>query len=112
MNDLVNEIKDRSRLLDVAVFECKKRGMKYAETERDYRVALAKKYIAERDRGTPVTIISDVCRGSAEIAGLRFERDCAEVFYKSAQEAVNSMKLQLRLLDNQLEREWGGAKNA
>ena len=60
----------------------------------------------------PVTIISDVCRGSAEIAGLRFERDCAEVFYKSAQEAVNSMKLQLRLLDNQLEREWGGVKNA
>lgn len=45
-------------------------------------------------------------------SALRFERDCAEVFYKSAQEAVNSMKLQLRLLDNQLEREWGGAKNA
>lgn len=43
MNDLVNEIKDRSRLLDVAVSECKKRGMKYAETERDYRVALATK---------------------------------------------------------------------
>ena len=33
MNDLVSEIKDRSRLLDVAVSECKKRGIKYAETE-------------------------------------------------------------------------------
>lgn len=110
MNDLVTEIKDRCRLLDVAVSESKKRGQKYAEAEQAYRVALAKAILSARDNGTPVTIISDVCRGSAEIAKLRFDRDCAKVVYKSAQEAINSMKLQIRLLDNQLEREWGAAK--
>ena len=53
--------------------------------------------------------MSDICRGSEEIAQLRFKRDCAEVVYKSAQEAINSYKLQLRLLDAQLDREWSHA---
>ena len=57
----------------------------------------------ERVNGTPVTIISDVCRGKKEIAKLRFERDCAEVVYKSAQEAINSYKLQIRILDAQIQ---------
>ena len=72
--------------------------------------SLARRILEEREKGTPVTIISDICRGSTQIAGLRFERDCAEVVYKSAMEAINSMKLQIRLMDSQLGREWGTAK--
>lgn len=110
MADLVNEIMDKSRMLDVAISELKRRGQKYAEAERDYRVALAKQMLTERDNGMPVTIISDICKGKSEIAQLRFSRDCAEVLYKSAMEAINSMKLQIRLMDSQLDREWGTAK--
>ena len=110
MADLVTEIMDKSRMLDVAISELKRRGQKYAETERDYRVALAKQMLTERDNGMPVTIISDICKGKSEIAQLRFNRDCAEVLYKSAMEAINSMKLQIRLMDSQLDREWGAAK--
>lgn len=110
MNDLVTEIGNKSRMLDVAIAELKKRGQKYAESEKTYRIALARRILDEREKGTPVTIISDICRGSAQIAGLRFERDCAEVVYKSAMEAINSMKLQIRLMDSQLDREWGAAK--
>lgn len=110
MADLVTEIMDKSRMLDVAISELKRRGQKYAEAERDYRVALAKQMLTERDNGMPVTIISDICKGKSEIAQLRFNRDCAEVLYKSAMEAINSMKLQIRLMDSQLDREWGAAK--
>lgn len=110
MNDLVTEIGNKSRMLDVAIEELKKRGQEYAEAEKAYRIALARRILKEREKGTPMTIISDVCRGSAQIAGLRFERDCAEVVYKSAMEAINSMKLQIRLMDSQLGREWGAAK--
>ncbi len=110
MNDLVTEIGNKSRMLDVAITELRKRGQKYAEAEKTYRIALARRILDEREKGTPVTIISDICRGSAQIAGLRFERDCAEVVYKSAMEAINSMKLQIRLMDSQLDREWGAAK--
>lgn len=110
MADLVTEIMDKSRMLDVAISELRRRGQKYAEAERDYRVALAKQMLTERDNGMPVTIISDICKGKSEIAQLRFSRDCAEVLYKSAMEAINSMKLQIRLMDSQLDREWGTAK--
>ncbi|MBU5627735.1 hypothetical protein KQI82_12525 [Oscillibacter sp. MSJ-2] len=106
--DLITEIGSKTRLLDAAIKEVGKRGQTYAQTERSYRVALAKKTMEEREKGTPVTIISDICRGDREIAKLRFERDCAEVVYKSAMEAINSYKLQIRILDAQVQREWSG----
>ena len=104
--DLINEIGQKSRMLDAAVKELGTRGRAYAQAEKDYRVAMARKILEERDKGTPVTIISDICRGHTEIAKMRFERDCAEVVYKSALEAINAMKLQIRVLDAQVGREW------
>ena len=87
MIDLISEISQKSKLLDAAVQELGKRGRSYAQSEQEYRIALAKRILDERSKGTPVTIISDICRGDREIAKLRFERDCAEVVYKSALEA-------------------------
>lgn len=109
MDDLVNAIGEKVALLDAAITQLGKRGRAYAQAEMDYKIALAKKILEERDRGVPVTIISDICRGNPLIAKLRFERDCAEVVYKSAMEAINSYKLQIRLMDSQLSREWGNA---
>lgn len=106
MNDLISEIQEKTVLLDKAINQFGKRGRAYAQAEHDYRVAMAKKVLLERDKGTPVTIISDVCRGDSEIAKLRFERDVAEVVYKLAQEAINGYKLQIKILDAQLDREW------
>lgn len=107
--DLINEILSKIRMLDVAIRELGTRGKAYAQLEMDYRIALADKTLSEREKGTPVTIISDVCRGDRKIARMRFDRDCAEVVYKSAQEAINATKLQIKILDAQLEREWGHA---
>jgi hypothetical protein len=67
---------------------------------------MRKKILEERAKGTPVTIISDVCRGDPEVAKLRLERDIAKTVYESAQEAINGYKLQIRILDAQVEREW------
>ena len=105
MQDLINEIQSRVKSLDVALNAFGKRGRESAEAEREYRVALAKKILVERDKGTPVTIISDICRGSAEIADLKFKRDVAEVMYKSATEAINCYKLNIRVIEGQIDRE-------
>jgi hypothetical protein len=104
--DLIQEIGAKSSMLDAAVKQLGIRGKAYAQAERDYKVALAQKIVYEREKGTPVTIISDICKGDLEIARLRFERDCAEVVYKSAMEAIQSIKLQIRIIDAQIEREW------
>jgi hypothetical protein len=39
------------------------------------------------------------------------DRDIKEVVYNANQESINSLKLQLRLIESQLNREWGNAKN-
>lgn len=46
--------------------------------------------------------------GIPEVAQKRFERDVAEATYKANMESINSLKLQLRLLDAQISREYGG----
>lgn len=104
--DLIQEIGAKSALLDTAIKQLGIRGKAYAQAEHDYRVAMRKKILEERSKGTPVTIISDLCRGDPEVAKLRLERDIALTVYESAQEAINGFKLQIRILDSQVEREW------
>ena len=104
--DLIQEIGAKSALLDAAIKQLGIRGKAYAQAEHDYRVAMRKKILDERSKGTPVTIISDLCRGDPEVAKLRLERDIALTVYESAQEAINGFKLQIRILDSQIEREW------
>jgi hypothetical protein len=106
MQDLINEMSGKMSTLEKALGELGKRGKAYAQSECDYRVALAEKMLTERDKGTPVTIIGDICRGDRAIAKLKFERDVAEVMYKSAMEAINTYKLNIKILENQIDREW------
>lgn len=46
-------------------------------------------------------------RGDAKIAAMKFDRDAKEALYKAAQEAIQSYKLQMKLTEAQIEREWG-----
>ncbi len=108
--DLQIEMAEIKNLLNTALSESKKRGRALAEGEKIYRMELAKKMLIERDKGTPVTIISDVCRGDENISQLRFERDILESDYRSALEAINVYKLEIKSLENQIQREWGNAE--
>lgn len=107
---LYQELDNKTRLLDAAVKELRSRGTALAEAEREYRIAKAKAILEEREKGTPATVTLDIVKGRKDIANLCFKRDCAEVVYKSALEAINSTKLQLRLLESQVQREWGQAQ--
>lgn len=104
--DLMLELQEKLRLLDAALATYGTRGRAYAEAERDYRVELRKLILTERVNKTPTSIIGDVCRGDPTIAEMKFQRDVAEATYKSAIEAINIYKLQIRVLENQIEREW------
>lgn len=104
--DLMIELQGRVQMLDKALQCLGNRGRAYARAEHDYRVALAQKMLTERDKGMPVTILGDICRGDREIAKKKFDRDVGESAYKAALEACNVYKVQIRVLENQIEREW------
>ena len=103
-------IEEELKLLDAAVKALKPRGQKKAQAEHDYRVALSKRLLELRAAGQPVTHLLEIAKGEPEIAQLRLERDIAESLYESAQEAINVQKLKIRVLENQLSREWGNTK--
>ena len=105
--DLYLELQNKMSMLDKAVTTLARNGQRLAQAEQNYRIALAEKILTERDKGLPVTIIGDVCRGDREIAKLKFERDTAQAVYDANSEAINVWKVHARVLENQISREWG-----
>jgi hypothetical protein len=81
-------------------------GTNYAQAERDYKVLLRSECLKLRDEGMAIGMIDKTCYGIPSVAEARFKRDVAEAVYKANLEAINSIKLQLRLLENQIQREW------
>lgn len=102
MQDLVNELNLHRGNLNLAIKELKVRGQAKAEAERDYRVELAKEMLRLRTEGTPVTIMSDLCRGNEKIAELKMKRDIAESLYNSNMQAIYNYKLNIDIVQNQI----------
>lgn len=99
------------RSMHAALKECAVRGTHLSKAEHDYKVALAKFVLTERAKGTPATLVKDIALGDEYVAGLRLKRDIAKTSYDTAKDAVNVYKLNVRLVESQIEREWGLAKD-
>ena len=105
--DLYNELQSKIQELEVSIKQLRKSGTSYAEAERDYKVLLRQEVLKLRDEGQAIGVITLTCYGIPSVAEARFKRDVAETVYKANLEAINSIKLQLRLLENQIQREYG-----
>ncbi|MEX1120596.1 MAG: hypothetical protein WED82_00585, partial [Balneolales bacterium] len=71
-------------------------AQKKAETEREYRMELAKVIFRLRDEKIPATIIGDCARG--EVAELKFQRDLAADMYRSALSAMEALKSEINAI--------------
>ena len=105
--NLIVELQNKRELLNKALSECVKRGKELAQAECKYKAANAKFILAERAKGTPATLIKELALGDDNIVILRLERDVASVYYENAREAINVYKLEARLIEEQIKREWG-----
>lgn len=103
IESLMNELTQSIKLL-------RKKGTELAEAERDYKVSLRQEALKLRTaEEMPVTLINQIVYGVPAVAERRFRRDVAEATYKANQEHINVTKLKLRILESQLQREWGDA---
>lgn len=109
--DLLNELNQKCKELDVQVSNLKVTGSAYAKAERDYKVKLRQECLKLKEEKMPVTLIDKICYGIEIVADLREKRDYAEALYKANLESINSIKLQIRILQAQIDKEWGLAKN-
>lgn len=104
--DLVNELNNLSNKLSLSIKSLIQTGKDYAKAYTDYRIALAKELIRLKDDGMAVTIAYDVARGKPEIAKLKFNEIANEAVYKANLESINAVKLQIKIIQNQIDKEW------
>ena len=110
--DLIQELQGKINRLDYAVRYLKKAGREYALAEKEYKVLLRQECLKLRDSGMAVGMIDKTCYGIPSVAEARFQRDVAECVYRANQEAINSIKLQMRLIEAQISREWSQSGNS
>lgn len=100
------KLEELNNLLTNALREYKKRGQEYAKAYREYRVKVAQKLLELKAEGMPVTISYDIARGDEEVAKAKEREIITECLYKSCQEAINTFKLQIKVLQAQIDTEY------
>ena len=105
--DLQIDLIEKTKQLELSIKELRNSGTNYATAERDYKIKLREECLRLRDEGMAITLIDKVAYGIPSVAEARFKRDVALTVYQANQEAINGIKLQLRLIEGQINREWG-----
>jgi len=105
--DLMQELRRINELLTKALEQYKNRGLEYAKCYANYRKLVAQELLKLKAEGMPVTIAYDIARGKEEVANAKEQEIIAETLYKSCQEAINTYKLQIKILQEQINKEWG-----
>jgi len=108
--ELYQEVEKITKILDKAVQDMASRGEVFARARAEYQIALSSRLLELRADGYAVTHLLDIAKGEPKIAELRLKKDIAEGLYKSIIEGINVYKLKLRVLDAQIQREWGQSK--
>lgn len=104
--ELYEELQQKTTQLDYSVKQLRENGTNYAQAEKDYKILLRQECLKLRDDGMAIGMIDKTCYGIPSVAEARFRRDVAEAVYRANQEAINSLKLQMRLIESQISREW------
>lgn len=106
--DLQQELWETYELLKKATAELKQRGIEYHKAQRNYRVKLAKKELELRTENYPATLISDLARGNEEVADAKLQEGITKTLYESCQEGINVYKYGLKILQEQINKEYEG----
>ena len=104
--DLITELEQKRKQLDQGILDLRKNGTARAKAEKEYKILLRMECLKLRDEGMAIGMIDKTCYGIPSVAEARYKRDIADTIYNANQEAINSIKLQIRLIESQLQREW------
>lgn len=104
--DLVLELQDKLEDLQKSLTELRKSGTALAQAEKEYKILLRQECLKLRNEGTAIGMIDKICYGIPSVAEARFNRDVAETKYKANLEAINTFKLEIRIIQNQIDKEY------
>ena len=96
LQNLTEELYKSAKRLSKSGDELFKLAKERAESERNYRQALAKRIVMLKESGQSVTLIGDIARG--ECSELKFERDLADARYSAGRELAESLRTEVSAL--------------
>ena len=105
--DLMGQMLRLNQELTNNIAQLRQQGDAVARTERDYQSAKSQTWLRMRTEGVSVTEVKDSIKGHVDVVNKLFARDKARVDYDVTKECINVYKLQLKLIENQIAREWG-----
>jgi hypothetical protein len=105
--EIYNLLQEKINELDTSIKALRQTATDYAKAYKEYRIALAKELVRLKEQGIAATLTSDIARGNEEIAELKFKEITTEAIWKANQESINAIKLEIRILENQISREYG-----
>lgn len=105
--ELIQNQVELSARCDELIIDMAREGDLYAQAEYNYQVQKNRTAYRLQDEGLSATMIMQIIKGEPEVALLMRERDVAKARYEATKEAINIVKLQMRMTDSQINREWG-----
>lgn len=102
----LEQLKQLNNYLTSALSEYKIRGKEYAKAYKKYRVLLSQELLKLKAEGMPVTIAYDIARGTEHVANAKEQEIITECLYKSCQEAINTYKLQIKILQENINKDY------
>lgn len=104
--DLYMEERQLRLKLDDLIEEYGRCGIEHARKDREYYALKAAKTLDLRDHGMPATIISQIIKGVDPVADAREKMLVSDTMTRATYEAILSTKLQIKLVESQLQREY------
>jgi hypothetical protein len=105
--ELILEIQELRRDLQSETAKLREYGVAYAHAEYEYRKALRREAMRLHiEDGVIWSLCKDMAYGDSIVGEYRLKRDLARNTYETGKEVINTLKLALRLIDAQVEREW------
>lgn len=100
----INELNELTARAKNAVVRLRKTGIDLAEKDARYREAIATEMLKLKEQGCQATIMEKLAIGTHHVK--KRDKDIAEVEYKATQEELYNLRLQIRVLENQIKMEW------
>ena len=105
--DLFLELEQKQAELDQAIRDLRAAGQKWAETDRHYRVVKAMAKFRLKNEGCAVGMLEDGVFLDSEVADALEQRDLADIMVTASKENINSIKIKIAIIREQLAREYG-----
>lgn len=102
LNDLKSDLK---RLRDVTE-QYEKAGKQAAIDEARYQSVKATRALEMRAQGESAAMINLLIKGDPAVNEYLLNRECSKAIYEATKEQINTLKLSIRIIENQIEREW------